>query len=248
MTVQSFPYSGSHLPASFLCRSDPRDRPCRCRGANTRFAPTIDPRTYPSEIRCGAPRTGMQGRTKEASRMTTEKIPAKGSRRSHLFLSVLLASVVSVLEPLPQARAQLLPGDILVVDVDAGTNDRGAPGTSDRGAGGRGALFRVSPSTGVRTLLSDFGNAAQGPLGAQPWGVAVEATGTILVIDSGAGLFRVSPSTGARTLLSDFGNAAQGPLGVEPIGVAVEVAGTILVTTRGDFGATMWSRLFRVNP
>jgi hypothetical protein len=46
-------------------------------------------------------------------------------------------------------------GDILVVDLDAGT-------------GGKGALFRVNALNGNRTLVSDFGNAAQGPTGEDP--------------------------------------------------------------------------------
>jgi hypothetical protein len=37
-----FYWSGSQLPASLLCRGDPRDRPCSVGGANTRFAPTVD--------------------------------------------------------------------------------------------------------------------------------------------------------------------------------------------------------------
>jgi len=96
-------------------------------------------------------------------------------------------------------------GHILVIDGDAGT-------------GGLGALFRVDPTTGVRTLLSDFGvGVNQGNL---PFGVAVEASGNILVIDSAAGiLFRVDPITGARTVLSDFGIGAN--QGVVPVGVAV---------------------------
>ena len=48
--------------------------------------------------------------------------------------------------------AQLSQGDILVIDSQAGTNFNGA-------------LFVIDPVTGNRTLLSDFGNPAQGPLG-----------------------------------------------------------------------------------
>jgi hypothetical protein len=48
--------------------------------------------------------------------MTTERTPAKRNRRPRLFLGVLLASAVLVLSPLPQARAQLLPGDSLATD------------------------------------------------------------------------------------------------------------------------------------
>ena len=70
-------------------------------------------------------------------------------------------------------------GTLLVVDNDAGTNTQGA-------------LFRVDPVTGARSLLSDFG---VGPnQGDDPRGVAVEASGAILVIDRSAG-------TGARGAL-----------------------------------------------
>jgi uncharacterized repeat protein (TIGR01451 family) len=51
-------------------------------------------------------------------------------------------------------------GTILVTDQDAGT-----------GAGG--ALFQVDPTTGIRTILSDFGNSTQGPVGVTTDGVAV---------------------------------------------------------------------------
>jgi hypothetical protein len=142
--------------------------------------------------------------------MSTDKMTARESRRVGLVLSLwLIATAVSVLGVPAPARAQLLPGDSLVVDVNAGT-------------GRRGALFCMSPATGTRLLLSDFGDAAQGPLGVTPFGVAVEAAGTILVADQNAGtngqgaLFRVNPSTGARTLLSDFGSGAN--QGVDPRG------------------------------
>jgi hypothetical protein len=59
-------------------------------------------------------------------------------------------------------------GTILVVDRSAGTN-------------GQGGLFRVDPTTGARTVLSDFGSGAN--QGVDPLGVAVEAGGTILVVD-----------------------------------------------------------------
>ena len=93
-------------------------------------------------------------------------------------------------------------------------------------AGGRGALFSVDPS-GNRTIISDFGDAAQGVLGLGPVGVAIDASGEILVIDGNAGtsfrgaLFTVDPWSGNRILISDFGDAAQGALGADPKGVAI---------------------------
>ena len=50
-------------------------------------------------------------------------------------------------------------GDILVIDGSAGTSSKGA-------------LFSVDPS-GNRTIISDFGNAAQGALGSFPSGVVI---------------------------------------------------------------------------
>ena len=103
-------------------------------------------------------------------------------------------------------------GDILVIDGSAGTSSLGA-------------LFSVDPS-GNRTIISDFGNAAQGALGFGPTGVAIDTSGQILVIDGSAGtsslgaLFSVDPS-GNRTIISDFGNAAQGALGSFPSGVVI---------------------------
>jgi hypothetical protein len=127
---------------------------------------------------------------------------------------MLLTAVISLVRLTLPAQAQPTPGDILVIDFNAGTNLGGA-------------LFSINPTTGARTLLSDFGNTAQGPRGVDPFGVAVEAAGTILVSDPNAGtnargaLFRVDPSTGARTLLSDFGAASTGPLGSNPARVLV---------------------------
>ncbi|MGH8581210.1 MAG: hypothetical protein ACREWG_00130, partial [Gammaproteobacteria bacterium] len=46
---------------------------------------------------------------------------------------------------------------------------------------GQGGLFRVDATTGNRTLVSDFGNAAQGPLGLYPIRLALEGGGTVLV-------------------------------------------------------------------
>jgi hypothetical protein len=116
---------------------------------------------------------------------------------------------------------------VLVTDPFAGSN-------------GAGALFAVNPTTGQRTLVSDFGNTNQGPLGVTPVGVAY-SNGLLglgsgaYVIDNWAGtnysgaLFEVDPTTGNRTLLSDFGNSAQGPLGVNPIALAVVPAGVLTV-------------------
>ena len=126
-------------------------------------------------------------------------------------------------------------GTILVTDIHAGT-------------GGNGALFTVDPATGNRTILSDFGDITQGPIGVDTQGIAQDASGTILVTDHiGLLLFTVDPATGNRTVLSDFGDVTQGPTAVAPVGIAVGPSGTILVTDisggTGGHGA-----LFTVDP
>ena len=87
----------------------------------------------------------------------------------------------------------------------------------------------MDPTYGTRIRLSDFGDPAQGPIGA-PIGMTLMTTGEILVISSPGGsatgdLLFVDSTNGNRTLISDFTNPSQGPLGVLPYRVA---AGTLL--------------------
>ncbi|MBI4904632.1 MAG: hypothetical protein HY820_13405 [Acidobacteria bacterium] len=120
---------------------------------------------------------------------------------------------------------------------------------------GCGAVFLVDPATGIRTLLSDFGNAAQGPTSIGNlalYGIAADANGDLLVTDrtsggSGRGLlFRVSLANGTRTVVSNFADPAQGPLGGEPSGVAVESSGSILVAD-ANTGSFPSGAVFRIN-
>ena len=185
-------------------------------------------------------------------------------------------------------------GTILVLDVSAGTSGRGVlfsvdpttgqrtirsdfgdPGQGELGANlqsmtfgaastilvvddavgtsAGGVLFSVDPTTGQRTILSDFGDPGQGALGAILRGVALGAAGNILVLDVSAGtsgggvLFSVDPTTGQRTILSDFGAPGQGVLGSEPVGVVLGAAGTILVVDH-EAGTNAGGALFSVDP
>ena len=119
-------------------------------------------------------------------------------------------------------QAETHAGDILVTDQAGGTN-------------GAGALFLVNPKTGQRTVLSDFGNPAQGSLGTGGLsGVAVGDAGRIFVTDlfagdppfDGGALFEVDPHTGNRTLLSNF---SQGDIhGLLYYGLAVDAKGRVI--------------------
>ena len=144
------------------------------------------------------------------------------------FLAICCFTTLFITQP-------LAAGEIAIADAGAGTDFRGA-------------VFMVDQSSGFRTLVSDFGNADQGPLCQNSRGAAFEPAGTLLVIDPFVGtsnlgaLFRVDLSTGLRTILSDFGDPGQGPTGGFPIGVTLEPAGTIIAT---DVQANV---LFRIDP
>jgi len=113
-------------------------------------------------------------------------------------------------------------GNIIVADIDAGTD-------------GNGLIFSVDPGTGQRTVISDSGDSTQGDLGLNPNGVAVDLSGNILVTDAIAGtdsrgvIFSVNPSTGERTVISDFGDISQGDLGSNPFDIEIGSGGDIFV-------------------
>lgn len=115
---------------------------------------------------------------------------------------------------------------------------------------GNARLLRVDPITGAWTVLN-FLSQGVNPANA-PHGIAVEASGAILVIDvlgtDGRGaLFRFDPQTGNRVRISDFGNPAQGAVGDFPQGVTVEANGRILVTDQ-FVGTSGSGALFSVDP
>jgi len=69
-----------------------------------------------------------------------------------------------------------------------------------------------------------------------PRGIALDADGSILVVDQDAfggpgGVIRVDPATGARTTVSESSTSG-GPSFVTPRDIALEADGSILVPTR----------------
>ena len=91
-------------------------------------------------------------------------------------------------------------------------------------AAGRNVLLKIDPSTGMRSIISDSTDSAEGPQ-FNPKAAVLESSGSILVLGDGScpapyttctlpygALIRVDSSTGMRTLISDFGNSAEGPL------------------------------------
>ncbi len=144
-------------------------------------------------------------------------------------------------------------GQILVTDM-RGFTTNGISSAS-------GLLLRLDPTTGGRTLVSDFTDANQGPIAFWPLGIALESPAQALVfvhhfrsdaLDRG-GVFRVDLTTGQRILLTDFNDAAQGALSVGGPSIAIDgsrafVTGTDLLAidrstgfrTLLTSGATAW--------
>lgn len=116
-----------------------------------------------------------------------------------------------------------------------------------------GVLLRVDPATEVRTVVSDFGNITQGPLGGVPGAMTTDARGNLLVLAADGGtnhrvlLFSVNPISGERRVLSNFNDRGQGPRGANPTSVASDAAGTILVVDR-NAGQDERRVLFRIDP
>jgi streptogramin lyase len=92
-----------------------------------------------------------------------------------------------------------------------------------------GAVFKITPATGERTTV------ASGDKLVQPFGIALDADGHVLVSDTGAlAIIRIDSRTGAQSILSRGGR-----LGV-PYGLAVEQNGDIVVANS--------QAILRVNP
>ena len=134
-------------------------------------------------------------------------------------------------------------GDILVADTNAF-------GLSQP------AVFKVDPSSGFRSVFSDFTDATQGPTSLDASGITIDVFGNVWVVATnldnvqGRGaLFKLDPITGQRVLVSDFADSTQGPLGLNPFRAASDSVGNIFVT---DFGATSTSSsdafVFKVDP
>ena len=97
-----------------------------------------------------------------------------------------------------------------------------------------GAVFRVDPVTGAQATVSSSGSFRD------PIGIAVEASGNILVADASADIvFRVDPVTGIQTPLSAAGAFAA------PFDIALESSGDLLVVDSDAFSGS--GAVFRVD-
>jgi sugar lactone lactonase YvrE len=97
------------------------------------------------------------------------------------------------------------------------------------------AVVRVNPDTGNRNVISGCSAVSctnltgSGPRLVFPGGIAVEAGGTLVVVESFlATVVRVDPGTGNRTIVSDA-STGRGPRLFAPQGIVVESKGTLVV-------------------
>ena len=124
----------------------------------------------------------------------------------------------------PSGMAFLPGGDIVI---------------TDKGHAAGPVVMEVDPATGDRTLISGDGTGS-GPELAEPYTVAVEASGDILVADiditGNPELLRISPDTGNRAIVTG-GGVGSGPTPI--IGVMVALVGGVIYLM--DFAGTIVS-------
>ena len=110
----------------------------------------------------------------------------------------------------PTATAVESDGQLVVVDANLG------------------AVLRVDPVSGNRTVVSDAGTGS-GPILLEPVDIEVGSDGQLVVVDESLGaVLRVDPVSGDRTVVSDAGTGS-GPILLEPVGIAIEADGRMLI-------------------
>jgi 6-phosphogluconolactonase (cycloisomerase 2 family) len=121
----------------------------------------------------------------------------------------------------------------------------------DFGSEARGALFAIDPRSGRRTLVSDFGDATQGPVAVNPSAFVFEPNSRrVLVLDDNGvagSVLRVDYVTGKRTLVSRSSDPAGGPV-LPGASTLQEDADGSLLTTSLSGSPTGAGALYRIHP
>jgi sugar lactone lactonase YvrE len=100
---------------------------------------------------------------------------------------------------------------------------------TDSGLNALNATVRVDPVSGDRTIVSDNTTGSGPSFGQGPFGIAVEANGSLVVTDQDLeAVVRVDPASGNRTIVSDASRGS-GPEFGAPTGIAVEANGGLVV-------------------
>lgn len=134
-------------------------------------------------------------------------------------------------------------GDIVILDFR----------TNESGTSKRDLLFRINPTNGNRTIISDFRDSAQGII-ASPDSVAFDGEEILVAGEFIIGgnlhdaLFHVDPKSGFRTLIVDF-QGFEGILTEDSL--AVDASGNVFILDVADFfqgGKFITSKLYKVDP
>jgi hypothetical protein len=147
--------------------------------------------------------------------------------------ALTLGLALVALTLLPPGSAWAGPGDILVADADGQQ------------------VVRVDPDDGTRTLVSSNSAPTGGPKLVSPFGIAVEADGDVLLLDSealaGGAVIRIDPDSGVRTTVSANGMPSGDPPFAGGSGMALDADGDVLVSGGEAFtGGT--GGVIRVDP
>ncbi len=109
-------------------------------------------------------------------------------------------------------------GNLLVTDPDLGPDK----------------VLSINPLTGNRTSISDGSGTGAGPAFSNPFGIAVNTDGDLLVTDPITDtLYAIDPTTGDRSVLSSDLIGSGISLNV-PQGVALDLTGNILVVDQSE--------------
>jgi sugar lactone lactonase YvrE len=108
-----------------------------------------------------------------------------------LLFIILACSFLPVPKPASAQVAGLVPGDILVADFDRFGS-----------LSGPGSVFRINPES------EDFDTIAQNEFLDDPFGIAIESDGNIVIAEFGGpgSIVRINPVTGEQTVLTSGGN------------------------------------------
>jgi hypothetical protein len=164
--------------------------------------------TRPIGDHCAAPIRSSAS----SARLRHATTHARPSRLTRGAVVVALAAgglaVVPSLGLRPALAAEIIPGEVIVVDFNAG--------------GGNGALLRVNLSTGAQTTVS------AGDLFRAPFGVTADGAGNLLVADKSAftengGVIKVHPTTGEQSAVTSERSF------INPSGLVLDANGDILV-------------------
>jgi len=116
---------------------------------------------------------------------------------------------------------------------DIAVEDDGSLMVVDSGLHALNAVLRVDPVSGDRSIVSGGGTGSGTPFGQGPIAIAVEAGGSLVVLDQDLeAVVRVNPASGARSVLSGSGRGS-GPAFSAPTGIAVEADGGLVIVDNG---------------